>query len=221
MLELKEISYGNEYFKGFFLAKETMEFPIPDYSDNWRIKIKSSLPLSYCSICFSSDCVIPKKNPGMIWRRLTPIAPSPRGKNRDWIFPAFQNKDLQTSPVTFLSLLGVFGKLQGHSHPLEVTHPNCSLLSMEGDDESRLCFPATDLPTDDSSRCFRWRRGIVNLWLALGFIFPIFPYPPNPLSVYLLGMEAEPLESAPKGGKNGDKEVSPSSVCPRNSILPP
>lgn len=154
----------------------------------------------------------------MIWRRLTPIAPSPRGENRDDFFPAFQHGELQTSPMTSLPLFGVAGKLQGHSRPLEVIHPNCSLLSIEDDNESRLCFPDTDLPADDSSRCFHWQRGVVNLWLVPGFIFPTFPYPPNPVCLYLPGTEAQPSESAPKSGKNRDKEASPSSASPRNSI---
>lgn len=196
-----------------------MEFPIPDYSDNWKIEIKSNLHLSYCPVCFPSDCIIPKKKrPGMIWRHLTPISPTPWAEKRDELFPAFQHRELQTSPMTSLSLFGVAGKLQGHSHPLDVTHPDCSLFSIEGDNESRLCFPATGLPADDSSHCFHWQRGIVNLWCILGFLFLTFPYPPNPICLCWLGTEGEPLESAPKGGKNRDEEAPPSSTSPRNSI---
>lgn len=150
----------------------------------------------------------------MIWRRLTPIAPSPRGENRDDFFPAFQHGELQTSPMTSLPLFGVAGKLQGHSHPLEVTHPNCSLLSIEDDNESRLCFPDADLPADDSSRCFHWQRGVVNLWLVPGFIFPTFPYPTNPVCLFFLGQKRNLRSPLQRVEKTGIKRLLPPPPAP-------
>lgn len=186
-----------------------MEFPISDYSDNWKTEIKSNLPLCCCSVCFPLDCTIPKKKPTQTQNDLE--APdsnfsSPWAEKRDELFPAFQHGDLQTSPVTSLSLLEAprpfppFGSDSSQLFP--VIH--------RGRPWIQLCFPATDLPTDDSSCCFHWQRGIVNLWLTLGFLFLTFPYPPNPIRVYWLGTEAQQFGICSKGWKKtGIKWILP------------
>lgn len=126
VLEWKEISVTLREFFGFFsLQRKSWNSTNPWFLPDWKTEIKPNLPLCHCSVCFPSDCVIPKKIKnhrewfGGAWLRFLPFLGVKSGMSSS------RNSSTETSPTTSLSLLGVSGKLRGHSHPLEVTHPNC------------------------------------------------------------------------------------------------